>query len=47
MKKAYRFWEGKSERTRPIGRTKCVWEDDTEIDLREIGWAGMDWINVA
>jgi hypothetical protein len=23
------------------------WEDNIKIDLREVGWVGMDWINLA
>jgi hypothetical protein len=24
-----------------------MWEDNIKIDLREIGWGGMDWIDLA
>jgi hypothetical protein len=24
-----------------------MWEDNVRIDLREIGWGGMDWIDLA
>jgi hypothetical protein len=24
-----------------------VWEDNFKMDLREIGWRGMDWIDLA
>jgi hypothetical protein len=24
-----------------------MWEDNIKIDLREIGWDGMDWIDLA
>jgi hypothetical protein len=24
-----------------------MWVDNIEIDLREIGWHGMDWIDLA
>jgi hypothetical protein len=23
------------------------WEDNTKIEFREIGWSGMDWIDLA
>jgi hypothetical protein len=39
-----RFWCGNLKR--PFGRPRDSWED-TEIDLKELGWKGMDWINVA
>jgi hypothetical protein len=32
---------------RPLGRPRCRWVDNTEMDLREIGWVGMDWIDLA
>jgi hypothetical protein len=35
------------EGKRPLGRPRNRWEDDIRIDLREIGWGGMDWINLA
>jgi hypothetical protein len=24
-----------------------MWNNNTKMDLREIGWGGMDWINLA
>jgi hypothetical protein len=24
-----------------------MWEDNTKMDFREIGWGGMDWIQLA
>jgi hypothetical protein len=24
-----------------------MWEDNIEMDLRKIGWSGMDWIHLA
>jgi hypothetical protein len=32
---------------RPLGRPRRRWEDNIKIDLREIGWDGMDWIDLA
>jgi hypothetical protein len=37
---------GKPEGKRPLGRPRRRWED-IRIDLREIGWGGMDWIDLA
>jgi hypothetical protein len=34
-------------RKRPLGRPRCRWVDNINIDLREIEWDGMDWINLA
>jgi hypothetical protein len=38
---------GKQEVKRPLGRPKCRWVDSIKMDLREIGWDGMDWIDLA
>jgi hypothetical protein len=38
----YRIFVGKPQGKRPLGRTKCRWEDNIKIDLREVGWVGMD-----
>jgi hypothetical protein len=44
---AYRILVGKSEGKRPLGRPRCRWVDNIKMDLSEIVWYGMDWINVA
>jgi hypothetical protein len=41
------FWVGKSEGKRPLGRYIHRWKDNIKIDLREIEWGGMDWIDLA
>jgi hypothetical protein len=38
---------GKPEGKRPPGRPRRRWEDNIKIDLTEIGWGGMDWIDLA
>jgi hypothetical protein len=38
---------GNLERKRPLGRSRCRWEDNTKMDLQEVGWYGMDWIDLA
>jgi hypothetical protein len=43
---AYRMLMGKSEGKRALGRPRHRWEDNIKIDLREIGWDDMDWINL-
>jgi hypothetical protein len=32
---------------RPLGRPRRKWVDNIKMDVREIGWDGMDWINLA
>jgi hypothetical protein len=44
---AYRIMVGKPEGRRPLKRARRRWVDDTKMDLREIGWGGMDWIDLA
>ena len=43
---AYRRLVGKPEGRRPLGRRRRRWVDNTKMDLREIGWDGMDWIDL-
>jgi hypothetical protein len=38
---------GKPEGKRPLGRPRRRWVDNIKMDLREIGWDGMDWIELA
>jgi hypothetical protein len=44
---AYRILVGKSEGKRPLGRPRRRCVDNIKMDLREIGWYGVDWIDVA
>jgi hypothetical protein len=38
---------GKPEgRERPLRRSRYKWEDKTKMDLREVGWNGMEWVNM-
>jgi hypothetical protein len=43
---AYRILVGKSEGRRPLGRPRRRWVDSIKMDLREIGWDGLDWIGL-
>jgi hypothetical protein len=43
---AYRILAGKPERKRPLGTPRHRWVDNIKIDLREIRWNGMGWINL-
>jgi hypothetical protein len=44
---AYSILVGKPEGKRPLGRPRRRWVDNIKMDLREIGWDGVDWIDVA
>jgi hypothetical protein len=44
---AFRIFVGKQDGKRPLGRPRSRWVDGIKMDLREIGWYGMDWIDLA
>jgi hypothetical protein len=44
---AYRIFEGNPEGNRLLGRAKRRWLDNIKMDLRKLGWDGMDWIDLA
>jgi hypothetical protein len=43
----YKVLLGKPEGKRQLGRPRCRWEDNINLDLQEIGCGGMDWIELA
>jgi hypothetical protein len=46
MRNAYKILIGKPEGKGPLGRPRNKWEDNVIMDLREIGWEGVDWIHL-
>jgi hypothetical protein len=38
---------GKPEGKRPLGRPRRRWVDNVKMDLREMRWDGVDWIDMA
>jgi hypothetical protein len=38
---------GRPEGRRPLGRPRRRWEDNINMDLREIGFGDVDWIHWA
>jgi hypothetical protein len=44
QRNAYRIFLGKPEGNRPLRRPGSRRADNIKMDLREIGWGGMDWI---
>jgi cell wall assembly regulator SMI1 len=38
---------GKPEGKRPLGRPRVRWEDNTKMDLQEVGCEGTVWIDLA
>ncbi|KAJ4451316.1 hypothetical protein ANN_02777 [Periplaneta americana] len=43
----YRVLVGRPEGKRPLGRPRRRWEDNINMDLREVGYDDRDWINLA
>jgi hypothetical protein len=44
---ACRILVGKPEGKRRVGRPRRRWAYNIKMDLGEIGWGGMDWIDLA
>jgi hypothetical protein len=38
---------GNPEVKGPLGRPRHRWVDNIKVDLRDIGWDGVDWIDLA
>ena len=37
---------GKPEGKSPLGKPRHRWEDNFKVDLKEIGWKGVGWIDL-
>jgi hypothetical protein len=44
---AYKVLVGKPEGTRSLGRPRRRWEDNINMDLKDMGWGSMNWIGLA
>jgi hypothetical protein len=45
----YRFFVGKPEGKRPLGRPRRRWDDNIKMDLQEVGrgvWSGLSWLRI-
>jgi hypothetical protein len=47
MRSEYSILVANPEEKRPLGRPRHRWEDNTIMDLREIGWVGADRMRLA
>jgi hypothetical protein len=43
----YRILAGEPKGKRPLGRPSRRWVHTIKMDLRETGWDGVDWIDLA
>jgi hypothetical protein len=46
-RKVYKVLMGKPKGKRPLGRPRRRWEDGIRMDLGEIGWGSVKWIQLA
>jgi hypothetical protein len=44
---AYSVLVGRPVVKRAVGGFRIRWEDNTKLYLQEVGWGGMDWIDLA
>jgi hypothetical protein len=46
--RGYSVLVGKPDGKRPLGRPRCRWEDDIEMDLKAVGraWSLLMWIRM-
>jgi hypothetical protein len=44
---AYKILVGRPEGRRPLGRPMHRWEDNIKMDLQEVGWEGVVWMDMA
>jgi hypothetical protein len=45
-KKVYKILVGKPKGKTPLKRLRCRWVERIKMDLREIGWEGVEWIHL-
>jgi hypothetical protein len=46
-KDEYRILAGKLKRRKILVKSSRRWEDSIKKDLRELGWDGVEWIDMA
>jgi hypothetical protein len=47
LRNLYKVLVAKPEGKRPLRRSRCRWEDNIKMDLREMVFGGVDWIHLA
>jgi hypothetical protein len=43
----YRVLVGKPKGKRPLERPRHRWEDGIKLDLKEMGWEGVEWLHLS
>jgi hypothetical protein len=44
---AYRLLVGRPQGRRPLGRPRRRWLHNNRMDLVEVGWGDVDWVDLA
>jgi hypothetical protein len=44
---AYKILVANPEGKRPLRRPRCTSVDNIKMNIREVGWDGVDWIDLA
>ena len=47
MRDPYRVLMGRLEGKIPLERPSCRWKDTIKMNIQEIEWGGIDWIDLA
>ena len=46
-RRAYWFFVDRPDRKRPLGRPRLRRKENMKIYLQEVGWEGLEWIDLA
>jgi hypothetical protein len=46
IRNAYSIVVGKTYWKKLLGRSRCKWEDNIRMNIREIGWEFVDWMHL-
>ena len=44
---SYRVLVERPEVKRPLGKPRCTWESNIKMDVQEVVWGVVDWIDLA
>jgi hypothetical protein len=47
VRNVHKVLVGKTEGKRPLGRARRRWGDNIRLDLKEVGWKGVNWSHLA
>jgi hypothetical protein len=45
-RKLYKVLVGKLKGGKPLSKLRLRWQDGIKMDLREMGWEGVEWIHL-